>query len=409
MLYSLKVLFFISSFPKLSETFILNQITGFIDRGIEVEILAWNKVENKENHAAIAEYNLLDKTRFLNFPSSRWKRLVGGIGLFLTSVFTSPKTTFSAFNYKKYGKMIFTFRFLYALPYFLEREAGDAVICHYGPNGSIASFLKDQGLLPEQTMVFFHGHDLTSFTKRQGIAVYDSLFASDITLLPVSQLFSSKLIKMGADASNIKVHHMGINLAEFSLISPVPMESTMKFLSIGRLTEKKGMDVTIEVMEALKASGVDVSLEIIGEGELRQQLESQIKQANLSNEVTLLGWQSQVEINKAIEKADIMMQLSKTAANGDKEGIPVVLMEAMGRGKLIISTEHSGIPELITNNKNGWLVPEGAVQETIQKVLEIRDNPEQWLPVSLQAREKIDAEFNIDRLNDQLALRCMKK
>lgn len=224
-----------------------------------------------------------------------------------------------------------------------------------------------------------------------------------------ANFFSSKLIKMGADVSNIKVHHMGINLAEFSLISPAPMESTMKFLSIGRLTEKKGMDVTIEVMEALKASGVDVSLEIIGEGELRQQLESQIKQANLSNEVTLLGWQSQVEINKAIEKADIMMQLSKTAANGDKEGIPVVLMEAMGRGKLIISTEHSGIPELITNDKNGWLVPEGVVKETIQKVLEIRDNPEQWLPVSLQAREKIDAEFNIDRLNDQLALRCMKK
>lgn len=405
----MKVLFLISSFPKLSETFILNQITGFIDRGIDVEILSWNKVDNKVDHAQVSEYNLLEKTHFLNFPASKSKRLIGGMKIFLKQVWRSPKAVFNALNYKKYGKMIFTTRFLYALPYFIEKEQHDAVICHYGPNGSVAAFLKDQGLLPEKTAVFFHGHDITSFIENRGSDVYDTLLQSDIELLPVSELFADKLLQIGAVPNKIRVHHMGIDLKEYSLVSLAPIGDTMKFLSIGRLTEKKGMDVAIQTIGELKKRGHQVSLDIIGEGELRAEMETLIKSQKLENEVKLLGWQSQAEINQAIQEADMMLQLSRTATNGDKEGIPVVLMEAMGRGKLIISTEHSGIPELITDGSSGWLVPENDVAKSVEKILEVKNNPDTWLDVSLNAREKINEQFNIMTLNDQLAVYCSTK
>lgn len=96
-------------------------------------------------------------------------------------------------------------------------------------------------------------------------------------------------------------------------------------------------------------------------------MEALIEAEQLENEVKLIGWQSQSEINQAIQEADMMIQLSKTATNGDKEGIPVVLMEAMSRGKLIISTEHSGIPELIEDGFSGWLVPENNVAKSVEK------------------------------------------
>nr|WP_281368050.1 glycosyltransferase [Listeria rustica] len=183
----------------------------------------------------------------------------------------------------------------------------------------------------------------------------------------------------------------------------------MKFLSIGRLTEKKGMDVAIQTIGELKKRGHQVSLDIIGEGELRAEMEALIESQKLENEVNLIGWQSQAEINQAIQEADMMLQLSRTAPNGDKEGIPVVLMEAMGRGKLIISTEHSGIPELITDGSSGWLVPENDVAKSVEKILEVKNNPDTWLAVSLNAREKINEQFNIMTLNDQLAVYCSTK
>ncbi|MBC1501703.1 glycosyltransferase [Listeria weihenstephanensis] len=400
----MKVLFLISSFPKLSETFILNQITGFIDRGIDVEIVAWNKVENKKDHPQVAAYNLLEKTHFLNFPTSRGKRFTGGLQLFFKHVWRSPKAVFSAFNYKKYGKMIFTLRFLYALPFFMKKEKYDAVICHYGPNGSVAAFLKEQNLLPEKTLVFFHGHDITSFVDKMGSHVYESLLDSDITLLPVNELFANKLLEIGADPNKIQIHHMGIDLNEYGLVSLGPIGEITQFLSIGRLTEKKGMDVAIKAMAEMKKRGFQVSLDIIGEGELRAELETLIETEGLQQEVTLLGWQSQGEINLAIAEANIILQLSKTASNGDKEGIPVVLMEAMGRGKLIVSTEHSGIPELIKNDVNGWLVPENDVVKAVEKIIEIKNNQDQWKLISLNARATIQEQFNIMTLNDQLDL-----
>ncbi|MBC1937130.1 colanic acid biosynthesis glycosyltransferase WcaL [Listeria grandensis] len=402
----MKVLFLVSSFPALSETFILNQITGFIDRGIDVEIVAWNKAVNQKNHPEIEKYSLLEKTHFLNNSSTKSKRFFGGMKLASRCVWKAPKATCQAFNYRKYGKMIFTVRFLYALPYFLERKEFDAVICHYGPSGIVAAYLQDQALLPKNTMTFFHGNDITTFVKKHGMKVYDSLFSTDIKLLPVSNQFARLLKAYGADSKQIKVHRMGIDLEKFHPVALSELSETIHFLSIGRLTEKKGMDVAIKTIGELKKRGFKVSLEIIGEGPLRHELESLIAYESLEAEVTLLGWQSQSEVNQAIEKADFVLQLSKTAADGDKEGVPVALMETMARGKLVISTEHSGIPELITNGSSGWLVAEDNVFETVNKMIEVMNKPEIWPQISQQAREKISSEFNIAKLNDDLIASC---
>ncbi|EUJ45502.1 glycosyltransferase [Listeria riparia] len=166
------------------------------------------------------------------------------------------------------------------------------------------------------------------------------------------------------------------------------------------------MDVAIKTMYELKKRGLKIALKIIGEGSLRHDLEALIIKNKLEKEVTLLGWQSQTEVKQAIEKADFVLQLSKTASDGDKEGVPVALMETMARGKLVISTQHSGIPELITNNRNGWLVAENSVPETTEKIIEIIHKPEIWAQISEQARNKIYHEFNIKKLNDSLIASC---
>ncbi|MBC1605343.1 colanic acid biosynthesis glycosyltransferase WcaL [Listeria rocourtiae] len=398
----MKVLFFISSFPKLSETFILSQITGLINRGVDVEILSWNEVYTSQEHGAVAEYKLRDKTTYIQIPENKIKRFLKGAGIFIKEFFKHPYLAMDTLNGKKHGQMAYSLRLLYALDYFSKRKKADAVICHYGPNGNIASFFKQHGLLEEKTMVFFHGHDLTSFVEKWGDAIYSALFQTDIELLPVSDYFAKKLIQLGANQETICKHAMGINPTEFSYIEPRVLEGELQLLTIGRLTEKKGIDKAIEVVHLLKERGISVKLSVLGDGELRTELTDLITKLDVADCVTLHGWKTQDEINIAIEQTDILIQLSRTAKTGDMEGIPMVLMEGMARGKIVLSTYHSGIPELITSGDNGWLVAENNIEEAADKIEEIIANKEQWRPMSKAAQAKIEADFDIEKWNDRL-------
>lgn len=398
----MKILFFISSFPKLSETFILSQITGLIDRGVDVEILSWQEVHNDRDHGVVKEYKLRDRTTYIDIPQSRAKRFLKGAGIFLREFFKQPRLTIETLNGRKHGQMVYSLRLLYTLPYFSNRKPTDAVICHYGPNGNVASFFKQKGLLEEKAMVFFHGHDLTSFVEKWGEGVYKSLFQTDIELLPVSDYFAQKLLSLGAEEEMIRKHAMGIDPLAFSYLVPHHPEKQLNLLTIGRLTEKKGIDTAIKVVGILKKRGIDVNLSILGEGELRKDLTVLINSLDLEASITLHGWKTQDEINLAIEQADILVQFSRKSKTGDMEGIPMVLMEAMARGKLVVSTFHSGIPELIASGENGWLVTENNPDEGAERIAYLYEHPEQWQAISKAARAKIEADFDINKWNDRL-------
>lgn len=400
----MKVLFIISSFPKLSETFILNQITGFIDKGVDVHILAWNHVENSKDHEDVEKYELYKKTTFIHIPQNKWKRMILAPRHFLLNGLKNPKLTLNTLNYVKYGKMINQMRLIYLISYFTKKNQNDydAIVNHYGPNGNYATFLSENDLVTTNMITFFHGQDLTSFIRKWGPEYYRPLFHSKSKVAPVSCYFGQMLEVFQVDKERIDVHHMGINMERFSYLGSENKTTLVNFLTIGRLTEKKGIDTAISVITALKKDGIECRLKIIGDGEQRKKLEKQIKENKMEDFIQLLGWQSQEGINQAIEESDLLLQLSRTANNGDMEGIPVVLMESMARGKLVLSTKHSGIPELIEDDENGWLVFEDSVPETVEKIKTILNNPNKWAIIGRNARNKIQSEFNIELLNNKL-------
>ncbi|WP_240616094.1 glycosyltransferase [Listeria kieliensis] len=403
----MKVLFFISSFPKLSETFILNQITGLLDRGVEIEILAWNKVVNKQDHQTVSEYDLLSKTTFLDIPSKKGQRLLKASLLFAKLFVRNRKVAIETLKWRKYGQMSSSLRLLYSASYFLSRHQTDAVIIHYGPNGNIANFYKSLGLLNERTMVFFHGQDITSFVEKWGQGIYSDLFRSDIKLLPISRYFAEKLQIYGGIEENITIHRMGINTDEFSYHQS-QKQNPLRFLTIGRLTEKKGMKTAIQAMAILKKRlSIPFHLDILGDGELRKELMELIDELDVNDVVTLHGAQTQTVVKKAVEEASCIIQLSQTAKNGDMEGIPMVLMEAMGRGKLVVSTYHSGIPELIRNGENGFLVPEDSPEDAAKCMIDLLHMKQsEWNEISKAARNTIVCEFNLETWNDSLLKKC---
>lgn len=127
---------------------------------------------------------------------------------------------------------------------------------------------------------------------------------------------------------------------------------------------------------------------------MREDLESQVDTLGLGGAVVFLGAQTQETVTEYLNRSDVFLLPSVTASDGDMEGIPVALMEAMAIGIPVISTFHSGIPELVENQVSGFLVNENDPTGIANVVREIIENPGVLKDICLNAKHKIDSEFD---------------
>lgn len=145
-----------------------------------------------------------------------------------------------------------------------------------------------------------------------------------------------------------------------------------------------------------------IQYNIAGDGPLKDYLTDLIDELGVRKNVTLLGWQSQEEITQLMFKADILLAPSVTGGDGDMEGIPVVLMEACAQGLPVISTFHSGIPELIKDGVTGALAEERDVDQLTEKLRRFVLAPETRLEMACAARDFVMEHYDIRGLNQKL-------
>jgi colanic acid/amylovoran biosynthesis glycosyltransferase len=116
----------------------------------------------------------------------------------------------------------------------------------------------------------------------------------------------------------------------------------------------------------------------------------------------MIGAQSHAEVMRLMEEAHILIAPSITAADGDEEGIPNTVKEAMALGLPVVSTTHAGIPELVEDGVSGFLVPERDSAALGERLAQLVDRPETWAALGRAGRQRIERHFDIDRLNDEL-------
>lgn len=408
----MRIAFFVDQFPSLSETFILNQITGLIDRGHEVDIFCDKRGNTNQMHPEVAKYQLLEHTYCHPIPFNPFWRCFKGLFLGLVNFYKAPKIIlksldFRRYNQSRYGDIAAWFSPLYLLVPLLERSPYDLIHCHYGRNGLKAVLLKDLGVINGKIVTAFHGYDISRYLQIHGEDIYDYLFERADLLQPISQFWYDKLIALGCNLNQVKleVHHMGIDGDRF-LPARKSQENSHQILivSIARLVAKKGLVYGIEAVASLIAQNPQLNLEyqIIGDGILRPQLESQISQLGVGQQIKLLGWKQQQEVQAIIAQADIVLAPSITSTEGDCEGIPVSLMEAMAQGIPIVSTYHSGIPELVEDGVTGYLVAEKAVIPLTEKLDYLLHHPDIRQKMGQAGRDKVLREYNIQLLCDRL-------
>ena len=196
---------------------------------------------------------------------------------------------------------------------------------------------------------------------------------------------------------------MGIDCNKFVFnLDETSVDRRFKIVSIARLVEKKGIEYGIRAVAKLLKSKSNITYTVVGDGPLREDLENLINELNLGEHVKLVGWKHQEEVVDILKDSDMMLAPSITSKNGDREGIPVVLMEAMAMGLIIISTLHSGIPELVKDGITGFLAPEKDVDSLAQKIEYLIEHPEVCIDMGKAGRKQVEENYNIDKLNYQL-------
>lgn len=405
----MKLAVVVDQFPVLSQTFVLNQITGLIDLGIHVSIISLNQPEQSQKiHPLVTQYNLLEKTTYLLAePKTKISKAIYRLKNALRAC-TIPKKRKLLINslsacYGVHGKSLLLASIAYNLP---KPLIFDVVLCHFGYNGILANNLRNLGLLKGKIATIFHGHEVSAqqalLRYQKG---YEALFNQTELMLPISQLWEQKLISLGCSHHKIHVHRMGVNLDSFHVKTVGNKKKpTLTLFTAARFSEKKGLEFAIKAL-ALLPDEMKIRYILAGYGELEQYLKNLVNTLALTKKVEFVGALNQIEIAKYMRESDVFIQPSITAENGDMEGVPVAIMEAMASGIPVISTFHSGIPELITHGETGLLSPEKDELGLANNIKLLNEDIKLRDKLAYNARLRIEDIANVEKLNKILVKR----
>ncbi len=199
----------------------------------------------------------------------------------------------------------------------------------------------------------------------------------------------------GAAADRVRRIYNGIDLE--ALPYTPPAERKPVIAAVGRLVEKKGFDVLIDACGRLADEGVEFTCQIVGTGDLERRLRDQIARRGLEGHVQMLGPRPQEEVFALVRHAAVLAVPCVVGKDGNRDGLPTVLLEAMALGTPCVSTDVTGIPEVIRHRQTGLLARQGDPQSLAEGLKELLHDSALRFRLAESARELVEQDFEIDR------------
>lgn len=394
----------VTNFPALSETFILNQFAGLVDLGHDLDIFAIRASKQQKHHTDIDRYCLLARTFYRpRIPRHITPRLFKAMGLVMRHGYKNPLATMRSLNRYHYDRYMKAWELVYEASPFLGRRAYDIIHCHFGPNGLRGDMLRRLGAVSGKLVTTFYGDDIQAPRKLKGDRLYDPLFTQCELVLALGRIMRDNLVALGCDRAKIQVHPLGVDTRKFKFKARcIPVDGIVRVITVARYTEKKGLEYAIRAISRIARTMSNVEYQIVGDGPLRPRLEQLINESNMGNIIKLTGWCRHDEVLTQLERAHILLLPSVTASDGDQEGTPTALIEACAMGMPVVSTLHSGIPEVVCDGKSGYLVPERDVDALVDRLRYLIDHPERWKSMGEVGRGHVEQHFDVTVLNNRL-------
>ena len=202
--------------------------------------------------------------------------------------------------------------------------------------------------------------------------------------------------RIGAAASKLRVVYNGVDLDLFCPDDVAPRDDDL-VLGVGRLVEKKGFSILIDACRILRDQGRPVRCKIVGEGELRGGLQRQIHAAQLEGSVHLAGVRAQEELPALLRRATVLAMPAVPAADGNRDALPTVLLEALACGTPVVASRLTGIPEIVDHNDSGLLVEPGDARSLAAAIDLVRSDPQLRIRLGQTARAKAERCFDLRR------------
>lgn len=397
----------VGDFPVVSKTFVTDQLVGLLDAGHEVLVIA----DEPDPRQSLAPDDVPEalRGRILDRTSLRYRRLPGRIRTVITilrGLRRAPRATIDVLRRRRLPlhRRRASIEMLLAL-----HAAGDADIfhCHFGTLGPDVAAARDHLGYAGRVVVAFHGSDISSHVATNGPGAFDELFRSGALLLPISDHWRTRLLELGASPEQVVIHRMGVHVSRFDFEPRVSdPQRALRVLSVGRMVEKKGFVHGLAAVAQVHRSGRAIEYTIVGDGPLRESLHAEADRLGVRDRVRFAGPQPRERVYELMQDNDVFLCPSVTAGNGDKEGIPMVLMEAMASGIPVVSSFHSGIPELVEDGVSGLLATEGDHAALAESVLRIAEDPALARGIATNGRRRVEREFDVDMLVTRLASLC---
>lgn len=281
----------------------------------------------------------------------------------------------------------------------LREIAPHIVHAHFGPDTLYAAHAAKKNDIP--LVGTLHGRDATVgrgqlIRTAKPVAIRYAMARADLTsranlILCVSDEIRRAAEGLGMDSSKLRTHYIGVDT---SRLQRAEGSRPPVILHVARLVEKKGTADLISAFAMVVRRHSDAQLHIVGNGPLLGALQAQVEKLGLSKSVVFRGRLSQDEVHSAMATARIFALPSITAENGDKEGLPISLLEAMSMGMAVVSTQHSGIPEAVRSEREGFLVSERAIGDLADRLTFLLDDADMACRMGSAARARVVSDFD---------------
>jgi glycosyltransferase involved in cell wall biosynthesis len=383
-----RLLYVVSLFPCWSETFIVRELAGLLAAGADVRILSLKAPSEKLVQPDAAR--MLPRVRH---PAQPWWAT-----LLRARSFAAHPLAFSQVVLKVTQALsdrpAHLAKTLEALARGVEhmgwiREFDpDVIHAHWGTYPSTVAWALGQ-VLKKPFGFTCHAHD---------IFVNDHLLKEKVESAAVPVTISRFNVRWLAErvtplaTERMKVVHCGVELP--TLPFRAGDREPGSIMAVGRLDPIKGFDVLIDALGELARNGRRMRCRIIGEGPLGPSMKEAIARHGITDTVEMVGAIPQAEVRKLLYRSAIFALPSQVTETGDRDGIPVSLMEAMAAGTPVVSTLVSGIPELITDGREGLLVPEKDPRALAAALARLLDDPAAGEQMAVAARGKVEREFD---------------
>jgi glycosyltransferase involved in cell wall biosynthesis len=348
-----RIAYVINRYPMISHSFIRREILALEQQGFDIlriSLQGWDAelVDEKDQQERLKTRYVLQKGPFALLLAALQTLLLMP-GHFFSALALAIRVGRDAERPVPYH-IAYLAEACYILPW-LKSFGATHVHAHFGTNSSeIVMLAHALGGPPYSFTV--HGQDEVRFGGID-IKVCRAAFVVAISSFGRSLLYRRVPY---AHWSKIKVIHCGLEPA-FHDIEAAPPPATARLICVGRLSKEKGQLLLVEAAHQLAQKGIEFELVLVGDGELRPEIEELIALYGLTRQIRITGWLSSNQVRKEVLAARGLVLPSFT------EGLPVVIMEAMALRRPILATYVGGIPELVIQGQNGWLFPAGSAQE----------------------------------------------